>query len=129
MGITVLVADDSPAIRRCIQSLLEKEPDIAIVGEASGSAEALTLLAALRPQIVVMDMHLPGCTAITHVQIKTQLQAQLAQMIALSTYMDDATKELACNSGAARLLNKMNLFTELAPAIRELAQLSLGIAS
>ncbi len=129
MGITVLVVDDAPAIRRCIQSLLESEKDIQIIGEASRFAEALTLIAALRPQIVVMDMQLPDCTAVTNIQLKSQLQEQLAQMIAMSTHVDDATRELACHSGAVRLLNKMNLFTELGPVIRELAQLSLGIAS
>jgi DNA-binding NarL/FixJ family response regulator len=129
MGISVLLVDDSETIRKCVINCLVEETDIKIVGEASGCVEAIKLMEALKPQIVLMDMHLPDSTVTRNAQLVSLLSLHFAQLIAISVYVDDETTQMACNLGAIRLLDKMNLFSELAPAIREVAVLPLGIAS
>src|SRR3954471_20340952 len=58
--ITVLLVDDHTLVRRGFRRLLEDDPAIAVVGEASDGDEAVTLAASLKPQVVVMDCAMPG---------------------------------------------------------------------
>ena len=58
--ITVLVVDDHTLFRRGIKSLLDAHARLQVVGEAADGAEALRLAAALRPQVILLDQHLPG---------------------------------------------------------------------
>ena len=56
----MLLADDHPALRAGIRAMLEKAPDIQVVGEAKDSTEAKQLTASLRPQVLLLDLHMPG---------------------------------------------------------------------
>ena len=58
--ISVLLVDDHTLVRRGFRRILEDEPDIAVVGEASDGAEAIKLAAELHPQVIVMDCAMPG---------------------------------------------------------------------
>jgi two-component system chemotaxis response regulator CheB len=58
--IRVLIVDDSPVVREILVSLLESDPDIRVVGQASAGAEAVELTATLRPDLVTMDLMMPG---------------------------------------------------------------------
>ncbi|WP_410590923.1 response regulator [Amycolatopsis sp. lyj-23] len=62
--LRVLVVDDHPLFRIGVSTLLAAEPGIEVVGEATGGAEAVTSAAALRPDVVVMDLHLPDLSGI-----------------------------------------------------------------
>jgi two-component system, chemotaxis family, protein-glutamate methylesterase/glutaminase len=59
-GITVVVTDDSAFMRRAIQKMLEKEPEIRVVGAASSGEEAIAMVERLRPDVVTMDVDMPG---------------------------------------------------------------------
>ena len=58
--IRVLLADDHPALRTGIRAILEKAPDIQVVGEAKDGTEAQQLTAGLRPQVLLLDLRMPG---------------------------------------------------------------------
>ena len=58
--IRVLLVDDHPSTRRGIRTMLEQAPDIEVVGEASDGAEAQDLVAQLRPDVVLLDVEMPG---------------------------------------------------------------------
>ena len=58
--IRVLLADDHPALRAGIRTILERAPDIQVVGEAEGGTDARRLTTNLRPQVLVLDQALPG---------------------------------------------------------------------
>jgi chemotaxis response regulator CheB len=58
--ICVLLADDHPALRAGIRTILERAPDIQAVGEAEGGTEARRLTTSLRPQVLVLDLRMPG---------------------------------------------------------------------
>ena len=60
MRIRVLIADDQALIRRGMSLMLDLEPDIEVVGQAANGTEAVSLSAQLRPDVVLMDLHMPG---------------------------------------------------------------------
>src|SRR3954468_15742645 len=62
--LRVLVVDDHPLFRFGVLTLLAAEPGIEVVGEAAGGADAVEAAAALRPDVVVMDLHLPDLSGI-----------------------------------------------------------------
>ncbi|HHX42790.1 MAG TPA: response regulator transcription factor [Chloroflexi bacterium] len=59
-AIDVLLADDHPSVRAGIRAILERAPDLRVVGEAADGAEARRLVAALRPQVLLLDLRMPG---------------------------------------------------------------------
>jgi len=61
--VRVLIADDQPQVRSALQLLLKQEPGVAVVGEAENVEEALELVAARRPDLVLLDWELPGLRA------------------------------------------------------------------
>lgn len=62
--IRVLLADDHPTMRLGLRVLLERAPDITIVGEASDGEEMLALIEKLRPDVVVLDCEMPGLAGV-----------------------------------------------------------------
>lgn len=64
MTIRLLLVDDHPLVRSGLRSLLENEPDLEVVGEASDGAEAVDLARQLRPDVVLMDLRMPGMDGI-----------------------------------------------------------------
>src|SRR5215213_2984245 len=58
--VRVLVVDDSAVVREVLQSLLESDPDIKVIGHATNGAEAVEMTATLRPDLVTMDLMMPG---------------------------------------------------------------------
>ena len=58
--ISVLVVDDSDVIRKTLRNFLKEEPAIKLLGEASNFAEAISMSKALRPDVILLDLHMPG---------------------------------------------------------------------
>lgn len=65
---TVLLVDDHPVVRAGIRNLLEKAPDIHVVGEASNGLEALRMAEELSPDVLLLDMELPGMSVASRVE-------------------------------------------------------------
>ena len=68
MGIKVLVVDDSSFFRRRVSEIVNQDPDLEVIGMASNGAEALKLVAELRPQVITMDIEMPVMDGITAVR-------------------------------------------------------------
>lgn len=64
-AVRVLVVDDSELMRRTLARLFDSDPDVRVVGVAAGGAEALELLPRLRPDVISLDLHMPGMDGIT----------------------------------------------------------------
>jgi len=120
MPITVLVADDAEIVRRAIRSLLMLYPAIQIVGEAGNFAQTIQMAKDLKPQVIVMDLHMSReGHGLDH-----DLQSCLSDgstLLAISISNDEKAEEFARSLGAVKLLDKMNLYNELIPAIIHLA--------
>jgi DNA-binding NarL/FixJ family response regulator len=118
--IRVLIVDDQSLIRVGIQTLLSRKPDIEVVGQASDGEEALRQVAALDPDVVLMDIRMPGMDGIEATRQLVARQAR-AGIIILTTFHDDANVFSALAAGARGYLLKDTDHKELAAAIRVVA--------
>jgi DNA-binding NarL/FixJ family response regulator len=123
LPIKVLLADDSEIMREAIKKLLVDDPRIHIVGEASSFGAAMQLIADVKPDILLLDLHLPQKRELPAPLVKSQLSC-VQYTLAISFANDEEAKSLAASYGAAALLDKMGLYTELLPAILQLAHAS-----
>jgi DNA-binding NarL/FixJ family response regulator len=104
MPITVLLTDDKEAVRHSIRLLLGSDPEICIIGEADNFRQTIERAAELKPQIVVMDLHMSDDSAVNHQEIKFLLKTFGSRLIAISFWDDEDTQALAERFGAVILL-------------------------
>ncbi len=116
--IRVLLADDHAILREGLASLIEKQSDIAVVGEAADGGECLEKTAALIPDVVVLDIKLPG---ISGIEVCRQLKTShpLMKVIMLSMYEEYEYVSRALQVGADGYLLKKVASSELVSAIRK----------
>lgn len=117
MSVRVLIADDSEIVRRSIVGFLKDQSNIEIVGQASSFAEVLELTAALKPDVLLMDVHMTDGAKDREASVPLYPSPSANSIVAMSLWNDDETKELATNIGASLLLDKGNLVEELIPTI------------
>ena len=118
MPITVLLTDDEEAVRRSIRRLLDSDPEIHTVGEAVNVQQTIQRVIELKPQIVVLDLRIADNSSVNPQEIKSQLITLGSRLIAISFWDDSDARALADSLGAATLLDKLTLATELIPAIK-----------
>jgi DNA-binding NarL/FixJ family response regulator len=118
MPTKVLLAEDSDVVRRAVRQLLEQDREIELVGEATTFAKTIQMLKELRPQVIVMDLHMRDETPLMPVEVKSCLN--VSQIVAISIWNDEETRMLADSFGAFTLLDKMNLAEDLNPTINRL---------
>jgi DNA-binding NarL/FixJ family response regulator len=103
--IRVVLADDHSGVRSGIRHLLEREPEISIVGETTDGIEALELAENLAPDILLLDVEMPGMTGI---EVAKQLKAQdsSVRILALSSYDQREYIQAMLKNGASGYLVK-----------------------
>jgi DNA-binding NarL/FixJ family response regulator len=119
LRIRTLVVDDSPVMRSAICRLLETTCEVEVVGTASDGSVALDLAERLCPDIVLMDIMLPGMNGIeaaTH--IKSLIPG--VKILMLSMYEDSAYQSDAGSAGAVGYVPKRRMGVELIPAVTKL---------
>jgi DNA-binding NarL/FixJ family response regulator len=118
--ITVLIVDDQPLQRLGFRMLLESSPETTVVGEAANGAEAIRKTATLRPDVVLMDIRMPGTDGIdaTH---RILAEGGRSRVIALTTFDLDEYAYSALRAGASGFLLKDAHPDELLAAIRAVA--------
>ncbi|MEV4736330.1 MULTISPECIES: response regulator transcription factor [unclassified Microbacterium] len=119
--IRVIVADDHPIVRSGIVGLLDLDPGLEVVAEAGDGAEAVALAAELRPDVVLMDLRMPGVSGI---EATARLTAQLptVRVLVLTTYETDDDILGAIEAGASGYLLKASPHEEIVAGIRSVAQ-------
>ena len=118
--IRVLVVDDHPIVRGGIVGLLETEDDFAVVGEASSGEDALRLLPEARPDLVLMDLRMPGMGGVEATRLAVQADPP-PRVLVFTTYEDDDQILAAIEAGASGYLVKAAPAEELAAGIRAVA--------
>jgi DNA-binding NarL/FixJ family response regulator len=118
--ITVLLADDHTLVRRGFRRLLEDDPEISVVGEASDGDEAVTLAASLKPQVVVMDCAMPGTSGLIATKQILQRAPETAVLM-LSMHSEGTLVRQALESGARGYVLKDALDLDLAAAVKKAA--------
>jgi DNA-binding NarL/FixJ family response regulator len=118
--IRVLLVDDQTLVRSGIRGLLELNDDIAVCGEAAGGEQALPLIASLRPDVVLLDVVMPGRSGIQVLQA-LHAQAIAVATILLTTFDDDEALLQGMRAGAKGFLLKDISLERLSDAIRRVA--------
>jgi DNA-binding NarL/FixJ family response regulator len=108
-------------MRKEIRRLLAKRPDLEVVGEAEDFAQAMQMTSDLKPDIVLLDLHMPSSVGIAPADVKSILALSGSRLLAISMWNDADSLALGANLGAAKLLNKMELAETLVPAIFQVA--------
>jgi DNA-binding NarL/FixJ family response regulator len=116
----VLLADDQPLLRHGFAMILGAQPDIDVVGEAADGAEAVRLTAALQPDVVLMDVRMPGMDGIEATR-KITSAAPHSRVIILTTFDLDEYAFDGLRAGASGFLLKNVRPDELLAAIRSVA--------
>jgi CheY-like chemotaxis protein len=116
--IKVLLAEDNEVVRRTIRQLLGEEPEIELVGEASTFGQTIQMAKDLKPQVVLLDLHMRDQAVLTPADVKLGLHCRETRIVAISVWNDEETKALAESSGAFALLDKMVLASDLIPVIK-----------
>ena len=101
--ISVLIVDDHPVVRQGLRALLEVQDDIMVVGEAGDGPAAVSLATSLSPDIVLLDLKLPGMDGIAVLQ---PLSAAGLRVLVLTSATDPAAASQAIRAGAAGVLYK-----------------------
>lgn len=118
--IRVFLLDDHEVVRRGVQELLEAEPDIKVIGEASTAAEALARVPALRPDVAVLDVRLPDGDGVSVCRDLRSTLPDLACLM-LTSFSDDEALVDAIMAGAAGYILKQIRGTDLVGAVRTVA--------
>jgi DNA-binding NarL/FixJ family response regulator len=115
--IRVLLADDQPLVRTGLRMILSTEPDLEIVGEASDGAQAITMCAREEPDVVLMDVRMPGTDGIQATRTITAAQDPPRVLILTTFDLDDVVYD-ALRAGASGFLLKDASEARLTTAIR-----------
>ncbi|NGN68002.1 response regulator transcription factor, partial [Streptomyces sp. A7024] len=118
--LRVVLADDQPLIRTALQMVITDAPDLEVVGEAGDGAEAVRLAESLNPDVVVMDIRMPGTDGIEATRRITEGPSS-AHVIVLTTFDDDDYVYGALRAGAAGFLVKDMALDDILAAVRVVA--------
>jgi DNA-binding NarL/FixJ family response regulator len=119
--VTVLLVDDQELIRRGLRMVLEEEPGLRVVGEAADGEQAVRICATLRPDVVVMDVRMPGLDGVEATR-RIVAAHPGTQVLVLTTFDLDEYAFAALRHGASGFLLKDVPPSELARAIRRVAE-------
>jgi DNA-binding NarL/FixJ family response regulator len=104
-ALRILLVDDHPLVRNGLRALLASVPDMSVVGEASNGEEAIAQAAELQPDIILMDLHMPGLNGIEATRRILQASPSIGILV-LTMLEDDASVFAAMRAGARGYLLK-----------------------
>jgi DNA-binding NarL/FixJ family response regulator len=115
--VRILIADDHPLVRSGLRALLAAAEDLEVVGEAATGEEAVTLAASLQPDVIVMDLRMPGINGIDATRRIVQAHRQV-RILVVTLFEDDDSVFAALRAGARGYLLKDADEVEVLRAIR-----------
>lgn len=118
--IRILIADDHLVVRSGLNGMLASQPDFTVVGEAADGAEAVRLAQRLEPDLILMDLRMPGTDGVAAIEELTNSGSK-AHVLVLTTYDSDADILRAVEAGATGYLLKDTGREDLYAAVRSAA--------
>ncbi|MEU5278099.1 response regulator transcription factor [Streptomyces asoensis] len=122
MPVTVLLVDDEPLVRVGLRAVLEAQPDISVVGEASDGAAVIPLVRRLRPDVVAMDVRMPLMDGIEATRAVLRSVAEPPKILVVTTFESDEYVYEALRAGANGFLLKRARAAEIVHAVRLVAE-------
>jgi DNA-binding NarL/FixJ family response regulator len=119
--ISILLVDDNPAFLHIASRFLQEYDDVVVVGTAGGGEEALALAQDQHPDIVLIDLAMPGLSGLATIPLLRIVLPEVG-IIALTVLDTNGYRQAALAAGANDFVPKASLDTDLLPAIRRLAQ-------
>ncbi len=127
MPVRVLIVDDHSVVRQGLRMFLALDPDLDVVGEAADGAEAISFARALTPDVVLMDLLMPGTDGITATAI-IRAEVPTTQVLALTSVLEDGSVVDAVQAGAIGYLLKDTQAEQLCSAIKAAARGQVQLA-
>ena len=121
MAIRILIADDHGVMRAGLRAMLEDEPTVEVIGEAANGEEVLKLARKLNPEIVLLDIGMPGIDGIEATR-RLRKDAPQIKVLILSVYEDESLLREAIRAGASGYIVKRAAGEELIDAIRAVSR-------
>jgi len=121
MKVRLLLVDDHPIVRSGMKMLFQAEPDLEIVGEADGGAEAIVAVQRLHPDVVIMDVAMPGMNGIEATRRIKELAPETA-VLALTMHEDEQYFFEMLKAGASGYIPKRAAPDDLVAAVRVVSQ-------
>ena len=118
--MTILLVEDHKPTRAEIRALLEQQPDLQVLGEAESGEEAVVQARTLRPDVIIMDILLPGMNGVEATRAICAEQPHV-KVLALSNHFGDSLVLSILNAGGLGYVRKSRAFEELIPALRSVA--------
>jgi DNA-binding NarL/FixJ family response regulator len=118
MTVRVLLADDEALVRAGLRMILEAEPDLEVVGEATDGVDALAMCRELRPDVALVDIRMPRLDGIQAARRITADPANRTAVVMLTTFDADEQVVLALRAGATGFLLKSMPRDQLVAAVR-----------
>ena len=115
--ITVLLVDDQPAVRAGLKMRLALEPDLCVVGEAGNGLEAVSMARKLEPDVVLMDIEMPGIDGIAATST-LRASSPCPAVVMLTLYDSQDMRQRALDAGANAFVGKQDVCEALMGAIR-----------
>ncbi|WCN81072.1 response regulator [Micromonospora sp. LH3U1] len=119
--IRLLIVDDHPVVRDGLRGMFTGDPGFEVVGEAADGSEALALVTTVQPDVVLMDLRMPGMNGVTAIG-RLARSGSTARVLVLTTYDTDADVLPAIEAGATGYLLKDTPREELVRAVRAAAR-------
>ncbi len=113
----ILIADDHGIVREGLRSMIEKEPDMEVVGEAKDGVETVESARQLKPDVIVMDVSMPNLNGIEATRMILSENPKI-KIIVLSIHVERHIVKEILSAGASGYVLKTNLFEELSRALR-----------
>jgi DNA-binding NarL/FixJ family response regulator len=119
--IQILLVDDHTIVREALASLLALDPEIRVIGAAGNGTDALRLIATLHPDVVLLDLSLPGMHG-TEIIRQVKISQPTVKCLVLTVHISEPIVRAALHAGAAGYLLKESSYEELRTAIHSVAQ-------
>lgn len=117
MSITIVLADDHPIVRQGLRTLLEGQPEYLVVGEADDGLKALDLVEELKPDVLIVDVMMPGLNGL-EVTKRVRQRVPQTQVIVLSMHSNEPYVLEALRSGATAYVLKATSTASLLDAVK-----------